>query len=205
MCTAIAAKTAEGDFLLGRTMDFSYPLDPELFVAAPGYAWPSLTGTQMLQSRFRFMGIGQDISPVVFSDGVNERGLCRRHAVFSGYAAYDSPSQEEGILQVAAAELVGYLLGQCAIVAQAVSLLRSIRIVGAEDPVTRSVARSTGFWPMPAGTAWRKNDRWPAHYAQSPGRALQQPQFSLAHDQPAKLSAGRPCPVLRGELGPGSS
>ena len=75
MCTAIAAKTAEGDFLLGRTMDFSYPLDPELFVAAPGYAWPSLTGTQMLQSRFRFMGIGQDISPVVFSDGVNERGF----------------------------------------------------------------------------------------------------------------------------------
>lgn len=140
MCTAIAAKTAEGDFLLGRTMDFSYPLDPELFVAAPGYAWPSLTGTQMLQSRFRFMGIGQDISPVVFSDGVNERGFAAAMLYFPGYAAYDAPSQEEGILQVAAAELVGYLLGQCATVAQAVSLLRSIRIVGAEDPVTRSVA-----------------------------------------------------------------
>ena len=140
MCTAIAAKTAEGDFLLGRTMAFSYPLDPELFVAAPGYAWPSLTGTQMLQGRFRFMGIGQDISPVVFSDGVNERGFAAAMLYFPGYAAYDAPSQEEGILQVAAAELVGYLLGQCATVAQAVSLLRSIRIVGAEDPVTRSVA-----------------------------------------------------------------
>ena len=87
MCTAIAAKTAEGDFLLGRTMDFSYPLEPELFVAAPGYAWPSLTGTQMLQSRFRFMGIGQDISPVVFSDGVNERGFAAAMLYFPGYAA----------------------------------------------------------------------------------------------------------------------
>ena len=66
MCTAIAAKTAEGDFLLGRTMDFSYPLDPELFVAAPGYAWPSLTGTQMLQSRVGLIGRGRGISPVVF-------------------------------------------------------------------------------------------------------------------------------------------
>ena len=77
MCTAMVTQTSQGDIYFGRTMDFSYPLEPELYVVPKGYQWNNIMNTHQVRNRYRFMGIGQDISPVVFADGVNEMGSMR--------------------------------------------------------------------------------------------------------------------------------
>ena len=36
MCTAMVTQTSQGDIYFGRTMDFSYPLEPELYFVPKG-------------------------------------------------------------------------------------------------------------------------------------------------------------------------
>lgn len=141
MCTAINMQSGQGDTYFGRTMDFSYPLDPELYYVPKGYRWNNILGTHKIQNQYAFMAIGQDISPIAFADGVNETGFAAAVLYFPGYAQYDPiSSQDPSSISVAAIELVGFLLGQCASVGQAASLLQVIRIVGVADDVTGTVA-----------------------------------------------------------------
>lgn len=140
MCTAMTVQV-QGNTYFGRTMDFSYPLDPELYTVPRGYEWSNMLGTHKIRNKYGYMGIGQDISPVVFADGVNEMGFGAAVLYFPGYAQYDpaAPRETAGP-SVAATELVGFLLGLCAGVDQVASLLHTIRIVGIKDPVTNTVA-----------------------------------------------------------------
>lgn len=61
MCTAITMQTMQGDIYFGRTMDFSFPLDPELYISPRGYEWNNMLKTHKITNRYRFIGIGQDI------------------------------------------------------------------------------------------------------------------------------------------------
>ncbi len=141
MCTAINVKTQFGSIFLGRTMDFSYPLDPQLYVVPRGYEWNNQLNTHTIKTNYTFMGIGQDISPVTFADGVNEMGFAIAVLYFPGYAVYDPiDMQERQTISVTALEMTKFLLSTCANVHQAAELLKTIRIVGIEDPVTQSVA-----------------------------------------------------------------
>lgn len=141
MCTAMTLQTIQGNTFLGRTMDFSYPLDPELFVVPKGYQWNSILNAQPFQNQFSFMGIGQDLSPIAFADGVNEMGFAAATLYFPGYAVYDKEiSRDSSIISIAAIELQSYLLGNCASVEQAASLLNNLYLVGTKDIVTQSVA-----------------------------------------------------------------
>ncbi|MEG0577287.1 MAG: linear amide C-N hydrolase [Bacilli bacterium] len=127
MCTAIHVKTQFGNHFLGRTMDFSYPLDPE---------------SHTIKTNYTFMGIGQDIAPVTFADGVNEMGFAIAVLYFPGYAVYDSiDSQDNQTLSISALEVTKLLLSTCANVEDAICLLRTVRIVGIEDEVTQSIAQ----------------------------------------------------------------
>lgn len=122
-------------------MDFSYPLLPELYVVPAGYTWNNLLQTHQIRNHYRFMGIGQDISPVIFADGVNDAGLAAAALYFPDEAHYDPvPGRDAAKPPVAAMELVGLLLGMCASVKQAVRLLGRIQIVGVKDSVTDSAA-----------------------------------------------------------------
>lgn len=141
MCTAMVMNTLEGDSYFGRTMDFSYPLEPELYYVPKGYEWNNVLNTHRIRCQYSFMGIGQDISPIAFADGVNEMGFGAAVLYFPGYAGYDTPDlQDPSVPSIAAIELTGFLLGLSASVEQAASILRTIRIVGVEDPVTSSIA-----------------------------------------------------------------
>ena len=88
----------------------------------------------------------RDISPVVFADGVNEKGFAAASLYFPGYASYDSFESGEKQVQgssgpsVAAIELVRFLLSFCSSVQEAASLLQTVQIVGTTDAVTNSVA-----------------------------------------------------------------
>ena len=88
MCTAITLQDAQGEWFMGRTMDFSYLLDPYLYAVPKGCRWQSVTGSAQLQSRYRLMGIGQKTPQLIFADGVNEMGLAAAVLYFPGYAEF---------------------------------------------------------------------------------------------------------------------
>ena len=141
MCTAITLTAASGDILMGRTMDFSYALEPELYVVPAGYKYNSSLKHQYFKTQFSFIGSGQNLSPITFADGVNEAGLCAAALYFPGYAVYDQSEKNTSTECVAAAsELVSFLLGMCASVEHALSILPELKIVGIPDLITNSAA-----------------------------------------------------------------
>lgn len=141
MCTAMTMQIPQGDTYFGRTMDFSYPLDPSLYFIPKGCKWNNILHTHIIHNQYNVMGIGQDISPVVLSDGVNEMGFGAAALYFPGFAKYDPIVPQDSFrLSIAAVELVKFLLSQCASVTEAATLLPKIRIVGVKDAVTNSVA-----------------------------------------------------------------
>ena len=141
MCTAMTLQTLQDNTFLGRTMDFSYPLDPGLYVVPRNYTWNSILNNRSFQNRFSFIGVGQNIPHVAFADGVNEKGFAAAALYFPGYAQYDEEdSSDISTVSIAAYELLGYLLGNCASVDQAAGLLDKVRIVGTKDSITQSVA-----------------------------------------------------------------
>lgn len=141
MCTAMTLQSRQGASYFGRTMDFSYPLDPQLYLVPRNYEWTNLLNTHKIRSKYRYMGIGQDLSPVVFADGVNELGFAAAVLYFPGYAQYDpAETAASQTITIAAIELTGFLLGLCADVDQAAAILSSIRIAGTKDSVTHTVA-----------------------------------------------------------------
>lgn len=91
MCTAIAFRSRQGDSLFGRTMDFSHPISPSVYVTPRGYVW-----TNRLRSRYGILGIGQDLEGVLFADGVNERGLSGGGPVFPGICSIRFPGHGGG-------------------------------------------------------------------------------------------------------------
>lgn len=142
MCTAMMIKNKQGDVFFGRTMDFSYPLNPHVYIVPKNYQWLNRSGTFRLQNRCSYIGTGQDISPVTFADGVNEKGFAAAVLYFPGYAKYYDTPEPEGTQQVsvAAIELVNFLLGMCISVQDAAALLPQVRITGSKDPITNSIA-----------------------------------------------------------------
>ena len=86
----------------------------------------------------------RDLPPVIFADGVNEMGFAAAVLYFPGYAKYDDSGSgdipEDPRPPIAAIELVSFLLGLCASVRQAASMLDTIRIVGRKDSITNTVA-----------------------------------------------------------------
>ena len=109
MCTAITIPTLQGETFFGRTMDFSYPLDPELFISPRGREWNNLSATHKIRNRYSFIGAGQSLPPIIFADGVNEMGFAAAMLYFPGYARYDSAEPgDSGKPPVAGLELVAF-------------------------------------------------------------------------------------------------
>ena len=110
MCTAMTLETAQGEVYLGRTMDFSVTLDPSLYFVPKGYRWGNLAATHTVRNQYSFIAVGQDASPVVFVDGVNEKGFGAAVLYFPGYAYYDPlDSGQDTRPPIASIELMHFL------------------------------------------------------------------------------------------------
>lgn len=44
MCTAVTLQTLQRETFFGRNMDFSYPIEPALYLVPKGSAWASIPG-----------------------------------------------------------------------------------------------------------------------------------------------------------------
>lgn len=123
MCTAITYHTRH--FYFGRTLDYECGYTEEITVTPRGY----------LGNRFAMIGMAYTVEDYpLYYDAVNEAGLCMAGLNFVQNAYYRSG---EG---VAPHEFIPYILGQCASVRQAKTLLEQTTLVShgfGELPIAR--------------------------------------------------------------------
>lgn len=141
MCTAITLQSEQKEMFFGRTMDFSYDIDPNLYIIHKNHTWTNVLNGRQISDHYRFIGIGQETDGVfAFFDGVNERGFGAAALYFAGYAQYDTQINNPHKESISSVDFLHFILGQCESVGDLERLLPHISIVGYPDPVTRTVA-----------------------------------------------------------------
>lgn len=141
MCTAITLVSQQKETFLGRNMDFSYEIEPHLYIVPRHYPWNSALCERKIRSSYRFIGIGQQLDGLLaFFDGVNEMGFAAAALYFPGYAEYDTQAEVRSADQVGSFDFLQYILGNCASVKDLTAILENLSVIGLEDPVTGTVA-----------------------------------------------------------------
>ncbi|GAA3650036.1 choloylglycine hydrolase family protein [Asaccharospora irregularis] len=139
MCTAITLQSMQGENFFGRTMDFSHPIEPGIYIIPKNYKWRSLITPKKYVDSYSFICMGQETDGMLgFFDGVNEQGFAAAVLYFAGCAYYDLPVDNKE--QIASLDFLHYILGRCSCVDDLKSLLKNVRIVGIQDPVTKTSA-----------------------------------------------------------------
>lgn len=126
MCTSFAMKT--NDFYFGRTMDLDYELNTSVVITPRNYPF-YFRRCNPLQQHYAMIGMAHVINNYpLYAEAANERGLCIAGLNFPDNAYY---SQEESPEKsnISPFELPLWLLGQCATVKEARTLLVSTNLI----------------------------------------------------------------------------
>jgi Penicillin V acylase and related amidases len=141
MCTAITLQSKQSENFFGRTMDFSYNIEPELYIVPKYYVWNNFFNMHKSYNCYSFIGIGQESDGMFgFFDGVNEKGFAAATLYFAGYAKYNQLSNCNHKEPISSLDFLHYILGRCGSIEELKEILLDVCIVGLEDPVTQTVA-----------------------------------------------------------------
>ena len=124
MCTAATYLTK--DFYFGRNLDYEFPYGESVTITPRGYSFDLRRG-EKFKNRYAIIGMAhvQDGYPLYY-DAVNEKGLCIAGLNFVGNAKYHTPvNGKDNITQF---ELIPWLLGSCAGIDEARTLLERLNI-----------------------------------------------------------------------------
>jgi len=140
MCTAVTYQTR--DFYFGRTLDYDISYSEEVTVTPRNFPLPFRHRPPMAQHH-AIIGMAHvmDDYPLYF-DAVNEKGLAMAGLNFVGYTHYRKPAPEGH--NIASFELIPWLLGQCATVAEARPLLEELTIT--DTPFREDLPPSQLHW-----------------------------------------------------------
>ena len=122
MCTAATYQTK--DFYFGRNLDYERSYGESVVITPRNRPLPLRHGAA-LKTHYAMIGMAhmQDGFPLYY-DAVNEKGLCIAGLNFVGNAVYHPPMAERE--NVAQFELIPWLLGRCATLAEARQLLERL-------------------------------------------------------------------------------
>ena len=125
MCTAITYTTK--DHYFGRNLDLEYSLNETVAITPRNYVF-NFRKLGTLTNHFAIIGMAMvaDDYPLYF-DAMNEKGLSIAGLNFPENASYKPYCEDKD--NVTPFELIPYLLGQCATVAEAEKLLAKISIL----------------------------------------------------------------------------
>lgn len=141
MCTALVLQSLQRENFFGRTMDFSYDIEPGFFVMPRNHLWYNAFTMKKYYNRYSFIAIGQESEGMLgFFDGVNEKGFAAAVLYFDGYANYDPPENGNNKEPIPSLDFLHFLLGQCSSVEELHMILKDIYIAGLPDPVTQIAA-----------------------------------------------------------------
>ena len=124
MCTAATYKTR--DFYFGRNLDLEYSYTESVTITPRNFPF-HFRCTGDMASHYAMIGIAFVESDYpLYYDAINEKGLCMAGLAFWHNAHYFPKT--EGKDNVASFELIPWILGQCASVAEARPLLEKLNI-----------------------------------------------------------------------------
>lgn len=135
-CTSIRIKTTDGKVFYARTMEFDPPGDashPDSISIVPAgtkYFGCLPDGSQKglaWTTKYGFVGMNSASLPIV-SDGINEKGLIVGENEFPGYAGYQEFKAEYADKTIAQYDVVTWLLGNFASVAEVKQAIGRIRV-----------------------------------------------------------------------------
>ena len=140
MCTAITLKT--NGFYFGRTLDYDFSFGESVTVTPRLYPF-RLRNMGVLKEHYAIIGMAHisDGYPLYY-DGVNEKGLAAAGLNFTGFAHYSEVAPYKDNL--AQFELIPWLLGKCATVKEAVTMLKRINITA--TPFSPSLPPAELHW-----------------------------------------------------------
>lgn len=137
-CTSIRLKTTDGCVVYARTMEYGQDLGSNVLIIPKGVA---LVGTlpdgsaKGLRYTAKYGAVGMNaFGSTIVSDGMNEKGLVVGALLFPGYAGYQPSSSLESDNTLAQFDLPGWLLAQCASVAEVRREIAKVRV--SQGPTT---------------------------------------------------------------------
>ena len=150
MCTSLALPSPDGTHLFGRTLDLDTHFGEAVALTPRRYTF-SFTDCYPLTDHYALLGMATVMdSPAargypLYAEAMNEKGLCMAGLRFAESAVYaDAP--RAGLLNLAPWELIPYLLGTCATVAEAREALEGISVV--DKPFSDTVGTAPLHWHM---------------------------------------------------------
>lgn len=140
MCTAISFKTK--DHYFGRNLDLEYSYHEQVTVTPRNYPF-RFRRVRDLERHYALIGmayVARDYP--LYYEAANERGLSMAGLNFPGNASYRP--EEEGKDNVSPFEFIPWVLGQCASVGDALSLLDHINLT--DIPFSEQLSLSPLHW-----------------------------------------------------------
>lgn len=124
MCTAATYQTR--DFYFGRTLDHDFSYGQAVTITPRNFPLP-FRSMPTMTSHYAIIGMAHTAQgyPLYF-DGVNEKGLCMAGLNFVGYASYRKPMA--GRDNITHFELIPWILGRCADVSEAKTLIKRLNL-----------------------------------------------------------------------------
>lgn len=126
MCTAITLNNQEM-FLQARTMDYPYDVE-NILVFVPRNHEIKLTFDQKIYKHHAFIGMAFSNNKNIVCDGINEHGLSVSALYFPDYAYYNQEGAYNKV-NLAAEELVTYLLAKASTIDEVKEILSTINLV----------------------------------------------------------------------------
>lgn len=140
MCTAISYRS--GGHFFGRTLDLDCSYGEQITVTPRRYPF-MLRHMPTMERHYALIGMTTaHAQQPLYYDGVNEKGLCMAGLNFPHSARYLPPA--EGAENVASFELIPWVLGQCATVAEARQRLARVRL--ADTPYSAALCPAPLHW-----------------------------------------------------------
>ena len=138
MCTAL--HLCDGCHLFGRTLDFAHSFGEQGVITPRGYNLPFADPIA-----YSIIGIGrvEDKTPLYF-DAMNECGLAIAALHFPRSAVYRPPV--EGMYNLPSYALMGWVLGHCATLTEAVAALGRVNVTG--ESISRDLPATPLHWML---------------------------------------------------------
>lgn len=125
MCTAISFHPH--DHYFGRTLDLEYGYQEQVTITPRNFPLPFRT-KPALEQHYSIIGMAYVAENYpLYYDAVNEKGLGMAGLNFPGYAHYPEPTHDRD--NISPFEFIPWILGQCATLEEARTLLARIRLV----------------------------------------------------------------------------
>jgi choloylglycine hydrolase len=134
MCTSFRLTTTDGTIIVGRSMEFALDLASQIRIFPKGGQHRSLApgGRPGLPWNATYGALGFDMRGLDYCcDGMNEQGLTLHALYLPVYTAYqDAAAAQQPDHALTHLDLVGWLLGTCASVAEVKAALETVWVWG---------------------------------------------------------------------------